>query len=103
MFSSLVDRSTPVGLRHLWILQFKMPQQPEKYNNFSFSVFIPYCWRIEIWLKAVGDSNYRRTTTHDFKFGISEMGVASRLGSSLGAGEGSGKVRQQVSALDRPG
>ena len=31
------------------------------------------------------------------------MGVASRLGSSHGVVEGSGKVRQEVSALDRPG
>ena len=30
------------------------------------------------------------------------MGVASRLGSSAGVGDGSGKVRQGVSALIRP-
>jgi len=33
----------------------------------------------------------------------SKWGVAWELGSSLGVGEGSAKVRQRMSALDRPG
>jgi len=35
--------------------------------------------------------------------GHSKWGVAWELGSSLGVGEGSAKVRQRMSALDRPG
>jgi len=33
----------------------------------------------------------------------SKRGVALRLGSLIGVGEGSAKVRQGMSALDRPG